>query len=55
MAGFGGVAFLACLVPGLNLVVMPALVTAGTLLVMRTALLTPSETGSARQARAELS
>jgi CysZ protein len=36
MTGFGGVAFFACLVPGLNLLVMPALVTAGTLLVMRT-------------------
>ncbi len=35
MIGFGGVAFLACLVPGLNLVVMPSLVTAGTLLVLR--------------------
>lgn len=36
MTGFGGVAFFACLVPGLNLLVMPVLVTAGTLLVMRT-------------------
>ncbi len=36
MTGFGGTAFLACLVPGLNLLVMPALVTAGTLLVIRT-------------------
>lgn len=36
MTGFGGVAFLACLVPGLNLLIMPALVTAGTLLVLRT-------------------
>lgn len=36
MAGFGGVAFLACLVPGLNLVILPSLVTAGTLLVART-------------------
>lgn len=36
MLGFGGVAFAACLVPGLNLVLMPALVTAGTLLVVRT-------------------
>jgi CysZ protein len=35
MVGFGGVAFLACLVPGLNLVVTPSLVTAGTLLVLR--------------------
>jgi CysZ protein len=41
MTGFGGVAFLACLVPGLNLLVMPALVTAGTLLVMRTTPRTP--------------
>jgi len=36
MTGFGGVAFLACLVPGLNLLILPALVTAGTLLVVRT-------------------
>lgn len=36
MSGFGGVAFLACLVPGLNLIAMPTLVTAGTLLVLRT-------------------
>lgn len=35
MLGFGGVAFLACLVPGLNLVILPILVTAGTLLVLR--------------------
>jgi CysZ protein len=35
MTGFGGVAFLACLVPGLNLLVMPGFVTAGTLLVLR--------------------
>lgn len=35
MAGFGSVAFAACFVPGLNLVMMPALVTAGTLLVVR--------------------
>lgn len=35
MTGFGGVAFFACLVPGLNLLIMPALVTAGTLLVLR--------------------
>jgi CysZ protein len=35
MVGFGGVAFAACLVPGLNLLIMPSLVTAGTLLVMR--------------------
>ncbi len=37
MTGFGGVAFFACLVPGLNLLIMPALVTAGTLLVLRIA------------------
>ncbi len=37
MTGFGGVAFVACLVPGLNLLIMPALVTAGTLLVLRIA------------------
>ncbi|MFP6655296.1 MAG: EI24 domain-containing protein [Myxococcota bacterium] len=36
MIGFGGVAFVACLVPGLNLFLMPALVTAGTRLVLRT-------------------
>lgn len=35
MAGFGSIAFAACFVPGLNLVMMPALVTAGTLLVVR--------------------
>ncbi len=35
MLGFGGVAFVACLVPGLNLLIMPAQVTAGTLLVAR--------------------
>ncbi len=35
MIGFGGVAFLACFVPGLNLLIWPALVTAGTLLVVR--------------------
>jgi CysZ protein len=35
MIGFGGVAFTACLVPVLNLLIMPALVTAGTLLVLR--------------------
>ena len=29
MAGFGSVAFVACFVPGFNLLVMPALVTAG--------------------------
>jgi len=36
MLGFGGLAFAACLVPGLNLVLLPTLVTAGTLLVVRT-------------------
>jgi CysZ protein len=35
MMGFGAVAFVACLVPGLNLLIMPAQVTAGTLLVLR--------------------
>ena len=35
MTGFGGVAFVSCLVPGLNLIVTPSLVTAGTLLVLR--------------------
>lgn len=33
--GFGGIAFAACLVPGLNLLIGPALVTGGTLLVLR--------------------
>lgn len=35
MTGFGSVAFVACFLPGLNLLMMPALVTAGTLLVVR--------------------
>ncbi|MBJ20319.1 MAG: hypothetical protein GY910_19875 [bacterium] len=35
MVGFGGVAFVACLIPGFNLLVLPSLVTAGTLLVLR--------------------
>lgn len=35
MTGFGATAFLACLVPGLNLLMLPAFVTAGTLLVLR--------------------
>jgi CysZ protein len=35
MLGFGGVAFVACLVPGLNLLILPVQVTAGTLLVVR--------------------
>ena len=35
MLGFGGVAFLGCLIPGLNLLILPAQVTAGTLLVLR--------------------
>lgn len=35
MAGFGGGAFLTFLVPGLNFVMVPALVVAGTLLVLR--------------------
>ncbi len=35
MGGFGGVAFAASLVPGLNLLIAPVLVTAGTLLVVR--------------------
>ena len=34
MVGFGSVAFFACFLPGLNLLMMPALVTAGTLLVV---------------------
>jgi CysZ protein len=41
MSGFGGIAFIACLVPGLNLLILPALVTAGTLLVLR---ITPTDT-----------
>ena len=36
MLGFGGIAFAACMVPGLNLLLLPTLVTAGTLLVART-------------------
>jgi len=35
MLGFGGAAFVACLVPGVNLVMIPVLVVAGTLLVLR--------------------
>jgi CysZ protein len=35
MIGFGGVAFAACLIPGLNLLILPSLVVAGTLLVLR--------------------
>lgn len=35
MAGFGTTAFVCCLVPVLNLVMIPVLVTAGTLLVLR--------------------
>ncbi|MEE3326054.1 MAG: EI24 domain-containing protein [Myxococcota bacterium] len=35
MLGFGAVAFAACFVPGVNLVMIPILVTAGTLLVVR--------------------
>ncbi|MAI78919.1 MAG: hypothetical protein CL917_08265 [Deltaproteobacteria bacterium] len=33
--GFGGVAFVACFIPGLNVVMIPGLVTAGTLWVIR--------------------
>jgi CysZ protein len=33
--GFGSAAFLVCMVPGLNLLLLPALVTGGTLLVLR--------------------
>lgn len=36
MAGFGAAAFAACFVPGVNLVMMPVLVVAGTLLVIGT-------------------
>ena len=35
MLGFGSVAFATCFVPGVNLVMIPVLVTAGTLLVVR--------------------
>jgi CysZ protein len=35
MLGFGGVAFVVCLVPGLNLLILPVQVIAGTLLVVR--------------------
>lgn len=35
MLGFGSVSFVACLVPGLNLLILPIQVTAGTLLVAR--------------------
>jgi len=35
MAGFGGAAFFTLLVPGLNFLMLPALVVAGTLLVLR--------------------
>jgi CysZ protein len=35
MAGFGSAAFVCCFVPGLNLLVIPVLVVAGTLLAMR--------------------
>ena len=35
MAGFGGAAFVTLLVPGLNFLMLPALVVAGTLLVLR--------------------
>ncbi len=35
MLGFGAAAFLACLLPGLNLLAMPALVVGGTLLALR--------------------
>lgn len=35
VSGFGGAAFLVCMVPGLNLLLLPALVSAGTLLALR--------------------
>ncbi len=35
MAGFGGAGFVTGLVPGLNFLMLPTLVTAGTLLVLR--------------------
>jgi len=35
VTGFGVAAFLVCMVPGLNLVLLPALITAGTLLALR--------------------
>lgn len=43
LGAFGAVGFLACLVPGLNLLLMPAQVTAGTLLVVRRSPGTPAE------------
>ena len=45
--GFGGAAFLVCLVPGLNLLAMPALVAGGTLLALRY----PPEPGGATPPR----
>lgn len=42
--GFGGAAFLTCLLPGLNFLAMPVLVVAGTLLVLRHG---PEEPGGA--------
>jgi uncharacterized protein involved in cysteine biosynthesis len=35
MLGFGGLAFVICLVPGVNFLAMPVFVVAGTLLVLR--------------------
>ena len=35
MAGFGGAAFVTLLIPGLNFLMLPALVVAGTLLALR--------------------
>jgi uncharacterized protein involved in cysteine biosynthesis len=35
MVGFGAAAFVICLVPGLNLLLIPGLVVAGTLLALR--------------------
>lgn len=41
--GFGGGAFLVCIVPGLNLVLLPGLVAGGTLLALRTGVGTPGD------------
>jgi CysZ protein len=48
MLGFGAAAFVLCLVPVLNLLAMPVLVTAGTLLVLRNPPRSPSRSPSSR-------
>ncbi len=47
MLGFGGAAFVTLLVPGLNFLMLPALVVAGTLLVLRQEPARPSQSGLA--------